>query len=126
MDFKYFAEQSGVSVRMETPADLDRRLFEDKDGGGNYGDPFTVFVAHAALRDVSGANDLVGDPVDLLLFVPRFIGIEIHVERRGKHLSGQLFRVFAGLFVSLAERVVLAQIAVGAPIGGDSQANARG
>src|ERR1700676_361512 len=40
---------------------------EDKDGRRNGGGPQPALVAHGRLGHVAGANDLVGDAIDLLL-----------------------------------------------------------
>ena len=52
-------------------------------------------------------------------------GSKLHVERRGQHLGGQFFGVFAGLLLGFAKTVMLAQVAVGVAVGRNGYANAR-
>jgi hypothetical protein len=77
------------------------------------------------LRDVHRADDFVGHAIDLLLLVPRFVGIEIHVERCSQHFGRKLFGVVASDVVGLAKGMVLAQVAVGAAVRGNRKSNAR-
>src|SRR5205807_8262356 len=59
-----------------------------------------------------GADDFVGYPVDLFLFVPGTIRIEFHVESSSQHFSREFLGVVACGFLTFAERVVFAQIPI--------------
>ena len=89
------------------------------------GRPLAVLVPDGGLGDVHGADDLVRDAVDFFLLVPTLVRIELHVERGGQHLGGEFFAVFTGLFVGLAEGVMLGEITIGSLVGGKSQPNTR-
>jgi len=54
-------------------------VFADEDGRAEDGGPQAALVADGGLRDVHGAHDLVGNPVDFFFFVERQIRIEFHV-----------------------------------------------
>jgi len=97
---------------------------EDKDGSGDGGGPEAALVADRGLGDVAGAHDFVGDAIDLLLFVPALVGVEVDVERGGEHFSGEFFSVFAGLVLGFAEAVMLAEVTVGVLVSGDGDADA--
>src|SRR5713101_6252677 len=60
-------------------------VFADKDGGAEDGRPEAALVADGGLRDVHGADDLVGNAVDLFFFVEAQVRIEFHVQRRREH-----------------------------------------
>ena len=45
-------------------------VFAEEDCGGEDGGPEAAFIAYGGLRDVHGADDLVGDSVDFFFFVP--------------------------------------------------------
>src|SRR5450631_588087 len=97
---------------------------EEEDGSGDGGGPATVFVTDGGLGDISGANDLVGDAVDLLLLVPALVGVEVDVESGGEHLGGEFFGIVASLIFGLAEAVVFGEVAVGVAIGRNGDADA--
>ena len=78
-------------------------LVEDQHRGRDHRGPQAALVAHAALGDVGGADDFVGDAVNLFFLVPGSIRIEFHVERGGEHLRGQFFSIFAGNVVGFAD-----------------------
>src|SRR4029079_11983786 len=76
-------------------------LGEDQDGGGDDRGPQSALVADRGLGDVGGADDLVGDAINLFLLVPGTVRVELHVQGGGQHLSGQLFGVIAGRIFGL-------------------------
>src|SRR5882672_12471181 len=84
-------------------------VFTDEDGGAENGGPEAALVADGGLRDVHGADDLVGDSIDFLFFVERQIRIEFHVQRRREHFRGELFGIFAGDFFGFPEGMMLGQ-----------------
>src|SRR6185436_7142256 len=43
----------------------------------NDGGPPALFVADGGLRDVLGADDLIGQPVDFFFLVPALVGVEL-------------------------------------------------
>src|SRR5579863_1749470 len=96
-----------------------RWLVEDQDGGGDYGGPQAALIADGGLGDVGGADDFVGEAVDLLLFVPGTVGIELDVQSSGQHFGGEFFGVFSGRIFGLTEGMMFAEIAVGVAVGGD-------
>src|ERR1035437_4539108 len=55
-------------------------LFQNQHCGSDRGGPLSAPVAHRRLRNVAGANDLVGDAVDLLFLVPALVRVEFHVQ----------------------------------------------
>src|SRR5882762_7463382 len=59
-------------------------VLADEDGRAENGGPKTALVADGGLRDVHGADDFVGNPIDFFFFVERQIRIEFHVQRRRK------------------------------------------
>src|SRR5579862_9056704 len=71
-------------------------LVEDQDGGGDHGGPEAALVADGGLGDVRGANDLVGEAVNLLLLVPGAIGIEFHVQGGREHFGGEFLGIVSG------------------------------
>src|ERR1700722_3315841 len=89
-------------------------VVKDQNGGGDGGRPAAMLVADGRLRDVGGAHNLVGNAVNLFLLIPALVGIEVEIESSGEHLGGELFSVVAGLVFSFAEAVMLGEIAVGA------------
>src|SRR5713101_2499485 len=94
-------------------------VFADEDGGAEDGAPQAALIADGGLRDVHGADDFIGDAVDLFFLVPGKVGIEFHVEGGCEHLRGQLFGVLAGNFLGFAEGVMLRQIAVHGFVAGE-------
>src|ERR1039458_9415033 len=78
-------------------------VVEEEDSAGDGSGPAAVLVPNRRLGYVGGANDFVGDAIDLFFLVPALVGVEVEVERGGQHLGGKLFRVVAGLFLGLAE-----------------------
>src|SRR5215472_292337 len=82
-------------VEVDYPAtSTGSRLFENQNRRCNHRGPQAALIAYAALGNVGGADDLVGDAVNLLFFIPGLVRVEFHVERGGKHLCSQFFRVF--------------------------------
>jgi hypothetical protein len=55
-------------------------VFADEDGGAEHGGPEAALVADSGLRDVHGADDLVGDAVDLFFLVEAEIRVKFHVQ----------------------------------------------
>src|SRR5258705_2272516 len=98
-------------------------FLSDEDGGGDDGGPEAFLVAHGALGDVLNVNDLVGQPVDLLLFVPALIRVELETERRRQHIGGKLLGVVAGDVLALAEAVMLGEVAVQLAVAWDRDAD---
>src|SRR5215470_8596107 len=84
----------------------------DEDGGGDDGGPEAFLVANGGLRDVLRSHDLVRELIDLFLFVPALVWIELESERRRQHLRGELFGVVAGDVFALAKAVVFGEVAV--------------
>src|SRR5579859_1666970 len=101
-------------------------VFADEDGGAENGGPEAALVADGGLRDVHGANDFVGDAVDLFFLIPGQIWIKFDVESSGEHLRGEFFRVLAGDFFGFTEGVMLGEIAVHGFVAGKGEANAGG
>jgi hypothetical protein len=99
-------------------------VFADQDGGAQDGGPEAALIADGGLRDVHGADDFVGDSVDLFFLVPGKIRIKFHVESGGEHFGGELFGVFAGDFFGFTEGVMLGQVAVHGLIAGQREADA--
>src|SRR5258708_16211046 len=87
-------------------------VFADEDGGAEDGGPEAALVADRGLRDVEGADDLVGDAIDLFFLVPGKIRVKFHVKGGREHFRGELLGIFAGDFLSLSERGMLGKIAV--------------
>src|SRR5258708_23338392 len=82
-------------------------VFADEDGGAEDGGPEAALVADGGLRDVHGADDFIGDAVDLFFFVERQVRVEFDVQRGREHFRGELFGVFTGHFFGFTERVML-------------------
>src|SRR5258706_14420282 len=82
-------------------------VFADEDGSAENGGPKTALVADGGLRDVHGADDFVGNAVDLFFFVEGQVRIKFHVQRGREHFGGELFGIFAGDLFGFTERVVL-------------------
>src|SRR5713226_2619578 len=101
-------------------------VFADEDGGAEDGGPQAALVADGRLRDVEGADDFVGDAVDLFFLVPRKIRIKFDVEGGREHFGGELFGVFAGDFFGFAEGMMLGEIAIHGFVAGKSEADAGG
>ena len=101
-------------------------VFADKDSGAEDGGPEAALVAHGGLRDVHGADNFVGDAVDLFFLVEAQIWIKFHIEGGGEHFRGELFGIFAGDFLGFAEGVMLGKIAVHQFIAGKREADAGG
>ena len=99
-------------------------LFEDQNRRSDGCCPQGLFITHCRLRDIRGANNLVGESVNFFLFVPTFVWIELDIESGGEHFRREFFRVVTGNVVGFAEGVVFTEIAVGAVIGGLRHANA--
>ena len=78
------------------------------------------------MGDVHGADDFVGDAVDLFFFVPGEIRIKFDVQRGGEHFCGEFFGVFAGYFFGFAEGMVLGEVAVHRFVAGKREADAGG
>src|SRR5512134_326236 len=88
----------------------------DQDGGREHG---RILVAHdRRLGDVEGAVDLPADLPHLLLLVPALLLVELDAQRGGEHRGGDILGVIARDFFGLAVGVVLAQVAVHVPVGG--------
>ena len=64
-------------------------------------------------------------PIDLFLFVPALVGIEIEPERRGEHLRRELLGVVPGDILALAEAVVLREVPVQLAVTRDGHADGR-
>jgi len=64
------------------------QLIEDQYRRGDYRGPEAAFVADGGLGHVGGADDFVGEAVDLLLLVPGAVGIELDVQRSSEHFGG--------------------------------------
>src|ERR1700676_4626361 len=101
-------------------------VFADEDGGAEDGGPQAPLVADGGLRDVHGADDLVGDAVDLFFFVPGKIRIKFHVQGGREHFGGELFSVFAGDFFGFAEGLLRGEMAVNGFVRRKGQADAGG
>src|SRR5581483_10974521 len=84
-------------------ATTDDGLVENEDGRGDHGCPQAALIAHRRLRDVRGAHDLIRDPVDFLLLIPRPVRIEFHIERGSEHFRRQFLGVITGSLFFLAE-----------------------
>src|SRR5260370_15985771 len=82
-------------------------VFADEDGGAENGGPEAALVADGGLRDVHGADDLVGNAVDFFFFVEAQVRIEFHVQRCREHFRGDLFSLFPGYFFVFTAGVVL-------------------
>src|SRR6202023_4176940 len=83
-----------------------------EDGGGYNRRPETVAVANRGLRDVARGDDFVGDPPDVFALVVTGVGIEIDAQDRREDHRGQILGIVAGLLLSLAEAVMLGEVAV--------------
>src|ERR1700678_1829747 len=94
-------------------------LVEDQYRGRDHGRPQASLIADRRLRNVGGADDLVGGAVDLFFFVPRPVRIEFDVERGGEHFGGEFFGVLSGGILGLAEGMVLAEISIRCAVGWD-------
>jgi hypothetical protein len=101
-------------------------VFADEDGGAEDGGPEAAFVADGGLCNVHGADDLVGNAVDLFFLVEAEIGIKFHVQSGREHFRGELFGVFAGDFFGFAEGVMLGKVAVHQFVAGKRQTDAGG
>src|SRR6202142_61318 len=98
-------------------------LVEDQDGGSYDRGPEAAFVADRRLGDVRGADDFVGDTVDFFFLGPGTVGVEFDVEGSGQHLGREFLGIVACRLFGFAERVVLAEIAVGIAVGGNGNAD---
>src|SRR5882672_145567 len=98
----------------------------DEDRRRHHRRPEALLIPDCGLGDVLRADDLIGEPVHFLLLVPALVRIEFETERRREHLGGELFGVFASDVLTLAEAVVLGQIAVQLAIPRDRDADGRG
>src|SRR5260370_619405 len=87
-------------------------VFADEDSRAENGGPKAALVADSGLRDVHGADDFVGNTINLFFFVEAEIRVEFHVEGGGEHFGGQLFGIFPGDFFGLAERMAWWRFAV--------------
>src|ERR1019366_4419683 len=129
MDTKARAIAPLVFLRVPVPLCLCvsvANLFEDQYRSRDHRRPASTLVAHGALRYVSGAHNLVRQAIDLFFLVPRLVGVELHIERGGNHLGGKLFGVVSGDVVSLAEGVMLAQIAISTAVSRNRHSNGGG
>src|SRR5260370_29167291 len=99
---------------------------EKQYGWGDARCPQGALCTNSRLRDVGSAHDFVGDSVDLLLFIPRAVGVKVNVQGSGQHLGSQLFGVVTGLIVGFTKRMVFAEISVGAAVSGKSHPDAGG
>src|SRR6266403_1733646 len=63
-------------------------VLADEDCGAEDGGPKTALVADGGLRDVHGADDLVGDAVDFFFLVEGQVRIELHVQSGCEHFRG--------------------------------------
>jgi|SRR6185369_10632663 len=78
-------------------------LVEDQNRRRDHCRPQSALVADGRLRDICCAYDLVRDPIDFLLFVPRSVWIEVHVQRSREHFRGEFLGVVAGRILGLSE-----------------------
>src|SRR5260370_6031729 len=101
-------------------------ILADEDGSAKNGAPKAALVADGGLRDVHGANNFVGDAVDLFFFVERQIGIKFHVQSGGEQFRSELFGILAGHFFGFAEGMMLRQVSIHALVARERQANAGG
>jgi len=75
-------------------------VFTDEDGGAENGGPEAALVADGGLRDVHGADDLVGDAIDFLFFrrttnldrIPRSAWSRAFPRRALRHIRRRLLR----------------------------------
>src|SRR5271165_3176729 len=102
------------------------KSLEDQNRCRDHRCPPAALVADGALRDVGRAHDLVRKPIDLFLFVPGPVGIELDVQSRRQHLGGKLLSVVTSHVVGLTKGMMLAQIPIRATVGRDSQSNRGG
>src|SRR5580693_9044092 len=63
-------------------------LIEDQHRRGDYCGPEAALIAYCGLGDVGGADDFIGEAIDLFFLVPGAVGVELHVERGGQHFGG--------------------------------------
>src|SRR6266849_9624866 len=91
------------SVPFEPRVVLVPHALADEDRGRDDGRPEALLVSDGGLGDVLRADDLVGQPVDFLLFVPALIRVELEAKRGGEHFGGELLGVVAGDVLALAE-----------------------
>src|SRR6266436_6308499 len=73
---------------MEPPEKIEKLVvFANEDGGAEDGGPEAALVADGGLRDVHGANDFVGDAIDLFFFVEGQIRIKFHIQSCREHFG---------------------------------------
>src|SRR5579863_10089372 len=98
-------------------------LVENQHSRSNDGAPQPTLIPNRRLSDVRRTNDLIRNPINLFLLVPRAVRIELHVERRSQHLRRELLGILARRVVRLAKRMVLAEVTVSVAVSRNGHAN---
>src|SRR5260370_2504722 len=76
-------------------------VFADEDGGAEDGRPEAALVADGGLRDVHGADDLVGNPVNPFFLVQGQTRTQFHCHRCPEHFLRDLPALFSAAFFVL-------------------------
>src|SRR5262249_53172923 len=119
-------EKSLPKLSHERKSKSDSFLLKNQDRRSYHHGPQAALVANRRLRNIGCADDFVKDPVDLLLFIPGFVRIKLHVQGSGEHLRRQFLRILSSHIVRFAEGMMLAEVAIGASVGRDGQTNTGG